>query len=120
MSELVKDLYLEPWDNALIKVKELISAKEEAQSIAASLSQLNGWRERVTAAKIISAYSLVMLAPSLVDSFVESPENYTAAATAKMLKYLGSDDCDKQLERMRSCLPDGTYGRHLLEVINNA
>jgi len=74
MNELVKQLYGEDWGKASERVKELVRTEQEAESLVNELILVRGWRERVTAAKITTAYQLKALVPRLVATFREGPE----------------------------------------------
>lgn len=118
MIELVKQLYILNWDKATELAKELIHTKQEAETLASRLTRNKGWRERVTAAKIITAYNLKELAPDLVATFREGPEFYTCRAFSKMIvNTLGAAGV-KLLEEMKARCPADGYGNNLVKVID--
>ncbi len=84
----------------------------------ALLSLARRWRERVTAAKIITAYRLKTLAPALVATFHAGPEYYTCRAFSKMVaETLGSEGVPL-LEGMRNSCRADDYGNNMAKVIN--
>lgn len=118
MSELVEQLYSVHWDNVPDRVKELVSSKREAETLVKELTRNHGWRERVTAAKIITAYRLKTLAPDLVATFHEGPEYYTCLAFSRMIAETLGPDGVQLLEEMKKICPADDYGNNMVKVIN--
>jgi hypothetical protein len=102
------------------RIREVITSKDEAERIADLLIKSSGWRERVVAAKIVTAYSLYDRAAPLVETFIAAQENYTAIAIAKMLKTLDAPGTNAALKRMIDSCPNSDYGNHLKQVIHDA
>lgn len=118
MNEFVKQLYGVHWGKVPDRVKELVPSEQEAETLVKELTLNRGWRERVTAAKIITAYRLKALAPNLVATFHEGPEYYTCRAFSKMVAETLGPEGVPLLEGMKnSCLADD-YGNNMVKVIN--
>lgn len=118
MRELVKHLYSVHWGQVNDRVKELVTSREEAESIVRELVINAGWRERVTAAKIITVYQLKDAVPNLVATFRDGPEYYTCRAFSKMIaETLGKEGIPMLEEMKSSCRPDD-YGNNMVKVIN--
>ena len=118
MSELVKQLYGVHWGKVPDRVKELVSSQQQAETLVKELTLNRGWRERVTAAKIIAAYRLKALAPILVATFREGPEYYTCRAFSIMVAETLGQDGVSLLEEMKKSCPADDYGNNMVKVIN--
>jgi hypothetical protein len=117
-NEIVKQLYMTSWSQVSDSVQKLVRSEQEAQMLVKALTQHRGWRERVTAAKIVAAYKLNELAPQLVATFHKGPEYYTCRAFTRMIaETLGSDGIQLLGEMKRSCHSDD-YGNNMIKVIN--
>ncbi|MNL61517.1 hypothetical protein D3C87_1854500 [compost metagenome] len=79
-----------------------------------------GWRERVTAAKVICAFRLEEFVAPLVETFPAGPETYTASAFSSMLSSVRTPENDRLLAVLRDACPSTNYGKYLLEVIEKA
>ncbi|MBD8881778.1 hypothetical protein IHE49_14925 [Rhodanobacter sp. 7MK24] len=119
MRNLVAQLYGGSWRRSVQKAAELVQA-EEAEQVVQDLTRSSGWRERVVAAKLVSAFGLRHCVAPLVRTFAAGPENYTAIAFATLLAEVDVPDKDQLLGQLRAACPDSSYGKHLLEVIQNA
>jgi hypothetical protein len=119
MRDLVAQLYGGSWKPSVQKAAELVRA-EQAEQVVQELTRSSGWRERVVAAKLVSAFRLRHCVAPLVRTFAAGPENYTAIAFVRLLAEVEVPDKDQLLGQLREACPDSSYGRHLLEVIQNA
>lgn len=119
MSELVTQLYGGNWKQSVQRAAELVQA-ERAEQVVLELTSSSGWRERVVAAKIVSAFGLRQCVAPLIRTFAANPENYTAIAFAKLLADVEVPDKDQVLGQLREACPNSPYGKHLLNVIQNA
>jgi hypothetical protein len=119
LQEIVVQLYLGEWNSSVRKAASLVGAHEATQ-VVTELSKSTGWRERVTAAKIICAFNLHEFTDPLVHTFTSNPENYTAEAFSQLLSSSMVPDKDALLREMQKACPTTPYGNHLLEVIEKA
>ncbi|MFJ2993820.1 hypothetical protein [Pandoraea sp. NPDC087047] len=119
MHELVLRLYQGNWDDSL---KVAVGLVDNAGAVDAvrELVTSRGWRERVAAAKVISAFHLVEFVAPLIQTFVAEPETYTAKAFAYMLVSVKTHERDQLLAVLRSACPGTDYGHHLLDTIDKA
>ena len=115
--DYVKALYLKAWDEAVAEAL-LIIPSQEAADIVIELSSSMGWRERVVAANIISAFQLYSLASGLIKTFSKNPESYTCSAFSLLLRELPKQDQSELVEYMLSYCPDDSYGDHLRSTIS--
>ena len=115
--DYVKALYLKAWDEAVAEALVIIPS-QEATDIVIELSSSMGWRERVVAANIISAFQLYSLAPGLIKTFSKNPESYTCSAFSLLLRELPKQDQSELVQYMLSCCPDDSYGDHLRSTIS--
>ncbi|APR66774.1 hypothetical protein CN03_07375 [Thalassolituus oleivorans] len=113
----VKALYLKSWDEAKAEALVIVPL-EEASNIVNELSCSQGWRERVVAANIISAFELHTLAPALIKTFSENPESYTCSAFSLLVRELPKVDQSELTKYMLSYCPDGSYGDYLRSTIS--
>jgi hypothetical protein len=115
--DYVKALYLKTWDDAIAEALVIIPS-QEATNVAEELSSSMGWRERVVAANVISAFQLHSLAPSLIRTFSKNPETYTCSAFSLLVRELPKQDQSELVEYMFNHCPDGNYGDHLRSTIS--
>lgn len=115
--DYVKALYLKTWDDAVAEALVIIPS-QEATNVVKELSSSMGWRERVVAANIISAFQLHSLAPGLIKTFSKNPESYTCSAFSLLLRELPKKDQSELVEYMLNHCPDGNYGDHLRSTIS--
>jgi hypothetical protein len=102
------------------KIEQLV-AVSEARKVCELLTASEGWRERVAAAKIIAAFGLVDLITPLISTFSKNAESYSARAFAQLIITTATVDLRQGLlEKLRDCCPDTPYGRHMIEMIDNA
>lgn len=116
--EIVKQLYGVHWGEVSDRVKKLVPSEQEAQTLVKALTQHRGWRERVTAAKIIVAYQLKELASNLVATFRNGPEYYTCRAFSRMVAETLDSDGIPLLEEMKQSCQSDDYGNNMVKVIN--
>ena len=119
MRDIVSRLYNGTWTGSVLLATSIVP-RNQAEKIVEALTRCPGWRERVVAAKIASAFGLTSLAPSLVRTFATNPEKYTAIAFANLLFELQLADRTELLAELRAACPATSYGQHLLEVIEDA
>ena len=115
--DYVKALYLKTWEDAVAEALVIIPS-QEATNVAEELSSSMGWRERVVAANVISAFQLHSLAPSLIRTFSKNPEAYTCSAFSLLVRELPKQDQSELVEYMLNHCPDGNYGDHLRSTIS--
>jgi hypothetical protein len=118
LHEIVLQLYLGEWHSSVRKAALLIGTDEATQFVS-KLSKSTGWRERVTAAKIVCAFDLHEFVTPLVQTFASNPENYTAEAFSLLLLSSVVPEKDALLSEMQKACPTTPYGNHLLKVIEN-
>ena len=119
MDNIVTQLYGGQWDSSVQKALEIVPLGD-ARHLVQQLTLSTGWRERVAAAKIVSAYKLHDLLPALIQTFTANPETYTARAFARLLSSPQSAGSEALLSQLRASCPPGSYGDHLREVIDSA
>ena len=118
--ELVSALYTEGWASSASKIEQLV-AISDAREICEFLTSSEGWRERVVAAKIIAAFEFVDLVTPLISTFVGRAESNTLRSFVKLIITAASSGSKhKLLQELRACCPDTSYGRHMIEVIDDA
>lgn len=120
MNDLVRQLYGMRWEEALERVKELVRTEQEAAMLVGELTRDRGWRERVAAARIVTAYRLGALAPNLAATFHEAPEYYTCRAFTEMLRETLGPDAASLLEEMKNYCPNDDYGKNMVQLIDSA
>jgi hypothetical protein len=117
MNDLVRALCLAKWESSGALAKSLIASPELARSTAEKLIDNTGWRERVTAAKLIAAFELNDLVPALLTTFEKNPEEYTCRAFSRLAVQSLGHHAVIYLAKMKQACPDNDYGRHLQELI---
>ena len=101
----LKPLFAKSWDSYSEKVFEVVSSNEEAELLINELLSINGWRERVAAIKIITAFKLKSYTPDLIKSFCSAPDFYTCIALTKLISILhGKSGLDLLLKMQEACL----------------
>ena len=118
MSENIRQLYSKSWDKFEEKVRNLAPNKNSAEVLVKELSRNKGWRERVSAAKIISAYDLKEYIPDLITSFELAPEYYTCCAFTTMIKKVYGKKGIEYLQRMNNCCSNDERGQVLKNVVS--
>lgn len=115
--EIVRELYLANWDEAMTKSVSLCD-RNEASSLIKNLIKSKGWRERVVAAKLIGAFSLYESMEELLSTFQHNPEYYTCQTFVEMI--LHSTFCNKELflTAMQEQCTEDDYGKYLKSIIN--
>jgi hypothetical protein len=117
--ELVTRLYGGNWDSSCSIAKQVVASECEAIEFVKNATNQEGWRERVAAAKVVSAFSLSSLVQPLVATFIKNPEFYTCLAFSKMVaQTLGSNGLPL-LQEMTSVCEESDYGRNLKKVISD-
>ena len=118
--ELVSALYTERWASSASRIKELVTISE-ARKICELLTSSEGWRERVVASKIIAAFDYVDLVKPLIRTFIGHAEWNTLLSFLRLITTTAPPNIKHELfEELRACCPDTSYGRHMLEKIENA
>ena len=119
LREVVVQLYGGGWNAAIQRVGQVV-AVDEAVQVVEKLMASEGWRERVAAARIASAFELYHFVEPLVRTFASNPETYTASAFASLLGASDAPNRHALLAELELSCPESPYGRHLVEVIKNA
>jgi hypothetical protein len=119
LHKIVVKLYLGEWHSSVREAALIVNA-DEATHFVAELTKSTGWRERVTAAKIIRAFDLHEFIAPLINTFASNPENYTAAAFSQLISSSTVPEKDALLNEMQKACPKTPYGDHLLELIKKA
>ena len=119
IDDLVCGTYSEDWAASIRKIEQLVAASN-ARKVCELLTASEGWRERVVAAKIIAAFGLVDLIKPLISTFSSNAQSYTARAFAKLIITTATLDLRHDLlEELRVRCPDTSYGRHMIEMIDD-
>ena len=119
LKEIVAQLYRQPWN----KIGEFdLSHFSESQlnRYTDQLCLASGWRERVSAAKLIIMYSFGEKVSSLITSFYKNPEIYTCAALCEMLERLDSPLAIDYLQKMKDACSDDQYSEKLKDRIDSS
>lgn len=120
LHDLVVSLYSMNWEASIPRVREQVDVFK-AISVCEVLIATEGWRERVVAAKIISAFGLTELVVPLVKTFSANPEMHTARAYAKLVASTApSNRRGSLLEELCSACPDSPYGKNMIKAITSS
>ena len=117
--DIVKALYCVKWENLPAAAETLLSL-EQAVKYTPILIQQRGWRERVTAAKLISSFKLHQFINDLIGTFSISPENYTCSAFVRLINSIEVENPKRLLQKMIDSCSNDEYGDHLKRVIKDS
>jgi len=118
MSEIIEQLYNTSWDKFDETVHNLFPSEDSAEVIVKELCKNEGWRERVSAAKIISTYKLKEYIPGLIKSFELAPEYYTCCAFTTMISKVYGKEGIKYLNSMMNSCSHDERGQAMKNVLN--
>jgi hypothetical protein len=91
--ELVSALYTERWASSASKIEQLM-AISDAWKTCELLTSSEGWRGRVVAAKIITAFDFIDLVTPLLSTFIGRAESNTLRAIVKLIIATAMPDSD--------------------------
>ena len=117
LKEIVNIIYRVPWSEVETVVISMCEPSK-VETYVQQLSKESGWRERVTAAKIINVYNLNQYIPNLIKTFSINPENYTCNAFCEMIIRSNCEEYLIYLDSMKKVCPQSDYGEHLQSRID--
>ena len=118
LKEIVGRLYRLHWN----KIGELDLSHFSESQLNLYTDQLciaSGWRERVSAAKLIIMYGFNEKVTTLIASFRGNPEIYTCGAFCEMLERLDTSLAMDYLQKMKDACPNDEYSERLKERIHS-
>ena len=118
MSEIIRQLYGKSWSGYEEKVRGVVATKSDAELLVKELISNKGWRERVSAAKIIVIYNLTNYIPELIETFVRAPEYYTCVAFTTMIQKIYGENGIKYLSRMNNSCSNDERGKAMKNIIS--
>ncbi|HCB49755.1 MAG TPA: hypothetical protein DEP47_09575 [Chloroflexi bacterium] len=114
------DLRIQQLYRQLDTVKSLIQSKEHAVEVVRKLSQSAGWRERCSAALVVTEFRLGEQIPLLVETFKSNPEIHTCRCFTRMITEVLHQTGLQYLVTMKESCNIDARGLVLIKEIDNA